>query len=334
MTAKTTGCILKSDAKNYCEKLYLEGTLGNSNINFGRYARKFFDQESIYLLDRPTPLAENTVRLYRICFNTHILPYFEDFNIADIKYTTLRVFRTSLIEKKLSTSSINTIMRTLSLIFKYATRDGIISKNPYDFLDSYNAKKNQRDAFTLEELKQLIITMPKEFKNFVAFLALTGMRISEAIGITEDDIKHDKDFLYIDLKKQFNNHKYKPLKTKECRCIPIIPEVAALYGFKPIRLPWFYKLITTRRVFFKDHEERMLSTHSLRHFFITQAKVFGINPMFVEVLAGHKLNGMEGVYTNFKVEDLVSIMDWQKAVYDSIKEYLQPDETDYSDIPF
>lgn len=292
-TAKTTGCTLKSEAKLYCEQLYLSGDLWSSRQTLQQYCSHFFDDDSPYIKDRATPLAENTVKQYRYCLNNKILPALGSIQIRDIKYSTLKNFRSDLVEKSFSVSTINSTMKTLKIILSAAFRDRVIAHNPFDYLESYKKEENTRDAFTLDEVQLLIREMPEEFRKFTAFLALTGMRISEAIGVQDEDIKQGNGFIYIDMKRQFNNGKYKPLKTKLQRPVLIIPEVNDLKGFEPIRLQWFYKLFQKIKPNFKDADERNLSFHSLRHFFITNAKVFGINPLFVEVLAGHSLKGIE-----------------------------------------
>ncbi|MCQ2598157.1 MAG: phage integrase SAM-like domain-containing protein [Treponema sp.] len=314
-SAKTTGCKLKSEARIYCEKLIESGEMGSSEKLFRIYAEHFFDDNSPYLIDRVSPLAENTIKQYRYCLNQKILPFFSSIKLNEIKYTTLRNFRSEMIENNLSVSTINSTMKTLKLILTDAFRDRLIKTNPFDYLDSYKKDDNERDAFTLEEVKYLIKEMPEEFKNFIRYLALTGMRISEAVGVTDEDIKQGNGFIYIDLNRQFNDGKYKPLKWGKKRGIPVLPEVDALKGFDPIRLQWFYKCFQKIKPSFKDYEERNLAFHSLRHFFVTNAKVFGINPLFVEVLAGHSLKGIEKTYTNLKTEDLVSILEWQKKTF-------------------
>jgi integrase len=65
-------------------------------------------------------------------------------------------------------------------------------------------------------------------------------------------------------------------------------------------------------------EERGLCLHSFRHFFITDTKASGLNPLFVEAIAGHSLRGIEATYTNFHAKDLQSIIEWQKELFKEI----------------
>lgn len=138
------------------------------------------------------------------------------------------------------------------------------------------------------------------------------MRISEAVGVREEDIKELDGIMYIDLFQQFNLKKYKPLKTKYVRQIPIIPEIKKLIGFEDVRLSAFYREYNSIKPIFENYEKRNLTFHSLRHFFITNAKSKGVISVKVEYIAGHSLKGQERVYTQFHLEDLQEIRSWQK----------------------
>lgn len=316
-TAKSTGCTSKNAAKDYCNKLYLSGNLYQSEVNFYTFAAHFYDDNSAYVKDRVSPLAENTLKGYRVKLNYCILPYFKNYKIGDINYSKLKEFRIWML-KTYSVSHVISTMNTLKHIMDAAYRDRIISVNPYSYLEPMNVKANERDAFTLKELKILYDTIPEEFQKTVLLMALTGMRISEAVGILPEDIIQADGFEYIHLTKQFNNKKYKELKGKLARSIPIMPEIKDLIGFNHLRLSAFYREYNKIKSTFENADERNLSFHSLRHFFITQAKAKGYNDVKVEFVAGHALKGITKVYTNFKPEDLTEIIDFQKEIYQEL----------------
>lgn len=311
---KTTGQKNKTAARDYCNKLYLSGSLWTSEKTFGEYAKHFYDDNSPYVRDRITPLTENTLRGYRIKMNQYIMPYFSKYKIADINYTVLKRFRIQMLEKYAPSNVVST-MSTLKHIIDNAYRDRLIPVNPYDYLETFNVQKKERDAFTYEEIIYIYKNIPEEFKNIILLMACTGLRISEAIGITSEDFCSADDFEYIHLWRQFNNHKYKDLKNKELRDIPIIPEIKQLIGFDPTRLSALYRYFEPLKKQLTNFEERKLCFHSLRHYFITASKSAGINPLKVETIAGHSLRGITKIYTNFKVTDLKDILSWQKDFY-------------------
>jgi len=317
-TAISTGKTSKAAAQTFCDALFKAGELWQSNKTFYEYAAHFYDDNRPYLRDRVEPLSENTIKGLRVKMTQYILPYFGSMKLANIKYTDLKQFRIKMLENYAPSNVIQT-MSCLKHIFDAAFRDREITVNPFEYLEPLAAKQNNRDAFTLEEITKLYNLIGPEFQNIVLLMALTGLRISEAVGVRPEDIKTEGDIIYIDLKEQLNNQKRKPLKNKECRQIPVIPEVKELIGFEPTRLAAFYRLYNKVKLEFPNAVERQLSFHSLRHFFITNAKSCGVISAKVETIAGHSLRGMEKVYTNFKVEDLTDILPWQLEIFNKIK---------------
>ena len=318
-TGKTTGQTSRGAAKKYCDELFLKGELWNSGMSFYNYAVDFYSPEKPYLKDRVTPLAKNSIKGINVKMQYYILPYFKDYKLADINYTKLKEFRIWMLTQY-SPSNVVSTMSCLKHIFDYAYRDGLIKTNPFSYLEPLQAPQENRDAFTLEEVRKLAAQVIPEFHNIILLMALTGMRISEAVGITQDDIKQGDGFLYIDLNKQWNRGEYTPLKNKNARVIPIIPEIRDFIGFTLTRVPALYREFQKVKKSFPDAEKRKLCFHSLRHFFITNAKARNIPDVKVEFIAGHSLKGISKVYTNFKADDLLEILEWQK---NTLKELLQ-----------
>lgn len=318
-TAKTTGCKLKSEAKLYCDKLYASGTLGTSRRTFKDYAEHFFDDNSVYLLDRTEPLSYHSISSYRSSLNNQLLPYFGKFKLCDISYAELKKFRVIKMQDGMKIKTINSHMRILKIIITNAFLDNQISDNPFKYLSHLKDNTKGRDAFTLEEIKTIVDTIP-EYKNITILLACTGMRRNEGGGVTLSDIKTIDGVSYIQLNKQYFLGSYKPLKTKKERFIPIIPELLSVIGESPIETFEYSAAITEIKNIFEDYEQRGVCLHSIRHFFITNAKAYGINHLVVETVAGHSLKGIEKVYTNFKPEELTPILEWQKSVFNALTE--------------
>lgn len=318
-TAKTTGCKSKNSAREFCNKLWKSGELYTTDQTFIQYAKHFYDDNGLYFKDRIEPPSINTVLDYRKQMKNHIMPYFEHKKLADINYTTLKQFRTKLLDDGYSPSMVVSVMSILKHVIEFAYKDRIIPTNPFDLLEPLNAKKQERDAFTFEEVVQLYKNIPEEFKNPILVMALTGTRISEMIALQDNEIKQGNGFEYIDLQRQFHHGDLQVLKGKNARVIPIIPDLKDLIGFEPLRLSAFYREYNKIKKTFERAEERKLCFHSLRHFFITNAKSCNVNEVKVEVIAGHSLKGITKVYTNFKAEDLKDILSWQESTLKKIQ---------------
>lgn len=318
-TAKSTGQTSKNAAKEYCNNLFLQGFLFKSSVTFRQYAEHFYDDNGLYFRDRADQLSFNTKQNYRKAMKNIIMPYFENKKLTDIDYVCLKKFRASLMTKY-SPKSIQQAMSVLKNIIDYAYKSRKIVENPYNFIESLKIPENETDAYTLSEIKMIYEKISDEFKDSVLFLALTGVRISECMGICENQIVEADGFSYIDLKVQYNNKRYMQLKGKQSRPIPIIQEIKELKICEQTRLSAFYREATKlKKECQNDNPDRNLSAfHSFRHFFITNAKSKNVNESKVEFIAGHTLKNITKVYTNFKAEDLTDILSWQKSTLEAI----------------
>jgi acylphosphatase len=68
-------------------------------------------------------------------FKNHILPYFENYSLNDIKTTDVEVWQNKLLEKY-STSTVKKCRDILNLIFKKAQADDLVNKNYVEFVDN------------------------------------------------------------------------------------------------------------------------------------------------------------------------------------------------------
>lgn len=312
-TAKTTGKTNKTLAKEYCENLYLSGGLNCSSELFGTYALHFFDDDSSYLKDRIKPLAYNTILSYRKAMRKYIFPEFKDVKIKDISYARIKRFRAELLTT-LNPSSVRLTLVPLELILTDAFRNGAINKNPFDYLEPLERQKSSRGCFTREQIKELLSYIPERYKKLVIGFACTGMRISEGFYVTQSDIRSAEGFSYIHLTRQKQNGEFCELKNKKTRDIPIIDELKDCFIGDIKSFYQFQKNVKYHAS--KIKSEKSLSCHSLRHFFVTDAKSKGVNNLKVEAIAGHSIQGIEGIYTNFTVNDLTEILKWQKELYE------------------
>lgn len=313
---KTTGCTSKNQARAFCDQLYIEGKLWSKETKYAEYTQTFFDADGLYFTDRQKKASPHTIAQYQSIQKNHLLPYFKKINLSDINYTTIKTFRLHLTNKGLSIKSITLIMTVLKVVIEYAFRDRLILTDPFIYIKPLkDTTTKHRDAFTLEEVKIVYDRIGERFKNQVLVMALTGMRIKESLCQTPDDVVDADGFSYIDLKYQIYNSSRQPLKHGSVRQIPIIPELKDYLYFNE-QVNELYNAIQDIKCTFENYEQRNLSFHSLRHFFITNSKSSGVPPIKVEYLAGHSLKGMEQIYTNFRAADCTEILEWQRKIFE------------------
>lgn len=102
--------------------------------------------------------------------------------------------------KGLKAWTIRGVLTPLSRIFRTAERRGLVSSNPVRGLDkSERPKSDQRKMRILSsvEIKALLPKVPTRFRVLITLLVFTGLRISEALALTWDDIDLAGGFVHV-----------------------------------------------------------------------------------------------------------------------------------------
>jgi integrase len=136
--------------------------------------------------------SARTLERYRDHLNHHLLPYFGRRAIQKISPDIVARFFIEKREAGLSAWTRKGMQTVLGRIFALAARRGYISENPLKRLDSSELPKpkNKQEARTLshDELAGLIEHTPTNYRPIISTLALTGMRLQEALGLVWGDV--------------------------------------------------------------------------------------------------------------------------------------------------
>ena len=317
-TARTTGCTSLMAARVYCDGLFKEGKLlaGNGKT-FREYADGFFDKNSVYVKDNA--LSPRSIAAYSTALGKNLLPLIGSRRLTDITYSSIKSLRQTLLDGGLSPGTVKLKMAALHIIMKSAYLDGMIPKDPFDYLRDLQTCVKHRDAFSLEEVKHLYEVSLPGMKEVLLLLALTGLRISELAGLSPANVKEYGGICYIRLERQYIDGAFAPLKTKRPRDIPLSPLLVPLIdGDRRNLRQMLRRELDPQIKKISGCKERLLCPHSLRHFFISSAKSYGINYLKVEAIAGHLLKGIQEVYTSFHTTDLADIISWQEWAWSRI----------------
>lgn len=144
-------------------------------------------------------------------------------------------------EKTLSVKSVNITVQSVSSMFEWAIREGIMRVNPARGLSKRDNEPDidKREPLTNEEIQHIFYSgdfIPEKFKNpadyWVPLIGLyTGMRLEEICQLHCEDIYKDEDGIWlIDICEESNDGLHdKRLKTKNAkRKIPIHQELIRL----------------------------------------------------------------------------------------------------------
>jgi integrase len=146
---------------------------------------------------------EQTRQEYKRDLERHALPFFGPLKLAEVEPRDIKRFIGQLIGLGLSSSSVRRRMAPLRALFATAIEDGLIRSNPTSRIRIPGSPADRPDdqepakALTETELARLLSEVPREWRLFVEFLAHTGLRFSEAIGLRWADVDIDAQRLHV-----------------------------------------------------------------------------------------------------------------------------------------
>lgn len=247
-------------------------------------------------------------------------------------------------------SSIHTIRGVVRPAFQMAVDDDLLRKNPFEFQLATVVVNDSvtRESITRKQERQFLdfVKNDKHFEKYydgIYILFKTGLRISEFVGLTIDDIEFDKDRIKVDHQLQRKRNmeyiiedtktpsgiRYVPMMdgVKECfrRIIEnrkkpkIEPSVADANGklhcgflfldknnMPMVALHWEKYFQHIREKYNSIYKVQMpkVTPHVCRHTFCSNMAKSGMNPKTLQYIMGHSDIGVTlNTYTHVGFED-------------------------------
>jgi len=241
-------------------------------------------------------------------------------SIGSIAPRDVLAFRDHEVNQGKSETTANLALKTLRALFNNARRQGLITNNPAEAVETFQASKEQRDAFTNGQVKALYKVASEEWKTMILLGYNLGARISDCASMT---------WRSIDLEAKVI--RYFPQKTKkrgEILLIPIMPELEAhlmsLPSSDDANAPLcpslfskgtggnrglsstFNRIMAKAGVYADEGEEkkgkgrrfRNLGFHSLRHTHTSELANAGVSSEIRKTITGHKDDRVHAIYTH------------------------------------
>ncbi len=172
--------------------------------------------------------------------------FFSDRYIDEIKRSEVKQWLNGL---NLSPKTKRHVLSLLSQIFDEAIDDEAVEKNICKGIKLPKLIKYEPEPFTQEEMALLIRYSEGWFRNLLAVLFLTGVRIGEALALEWDDIKENK----IIISKSIRRNIVSTTKTGNVREIPLFEDL------KPFLKEQSYLSGLNKRVFYYVSDSAKLS---------------------------------------------------------------------------
>lgn len=203
----------------------------------------------------------------------------------------------------------------LAQIFRKATMQGVIDKNPCDGIELKRHKNERKKALTKSEQEIFLLSSAKTSHDLLfRFLLATGLRIGEALALTKEDVNFDKSTVTVNKNVIFIKGKRivqdTPKSDAGNRTIPfprtILQELDKITTFD--LFPCSYNAVKKSIQRIAKETGLNVSPHILRHTYATRLEEAGIAPKLKQYLLGHaSLEMTQNVYTDVQ-PDYVYLM--------------------------
>ncbi len=193
---------------------------------------KLSDFIEIYFSDKQNDLKDRTIKNKRYMMQLHIVPYFGNQMMSEIKASQIIQWQNEIQKKGYSDSYLRMNQNQLTSLFTHATKIYDLPVNPCKKVKRMgNSDSRSLNFWTLDEYKQFIQTMEPGTRYYLMFEMLfwTGCRIGELLAITKADINFEKNQLSI-------NKTYYRTGMQD-----IITEPKTKQSFRTIEIPEFLK---------------------------------------------------------------------------------------------
>lgn len=295
-------------------------------------------------------VKHNTRANYNFVINVIKKEEFGAKRIDTIKLSDAKRWLIKLQDDGRGYSSIHSIRGVVRPAFQMAVDDDLIRKNPFEFQLATVVVNDSvtREAITRKQQREFLRFI-KEDKHFCKYydgiyiLFNTGLRVSEFVGLTINDIEFDKQRIKIDHQLQRTRNmeyeiltpktekgeRYVPMKEDVADCFrriiqnrkhpKIEPMIDGYSGFlfldkndmPMVALHWEKYFQHIREKYNSIYKVQMpkVTPHVCRHTFCSNMAKSGMNPKTLQYIMGHSDIGVTlNTYTHLQFEDALEEM--------------------------
>ena len=299
-------------------------------------------------------VKHNTQANYNFVINVIKKEEFGARRIDTIKLSDAKAWLIKLQDDGRGYSSIHSIRGVVRPAFQMAVDDDLIRKNPFEFQLATVVVNDSvtREAITRKQQREFLRFI-KEDKHFCKYydgiyiLFNTGLRVSEFVGLTVNDIEFDKQRIKIDHQLQRTRNmqyeiltpktekgeRYVPMKEDVADCFrriiqnrkhpKIEPMIDGYSGFlfldkndmPMVALHWEKYFQHIREKYNSIYKVQMpcITPHVCRHTFCSNMAKSGMNPKTLQYIMGHSDIGVTlNTYTHLQFED--ALVEMKKVV--------------------
>lgn len=303
---------------------YITGDHRSEDKLFGLCAQEWF--ADLRAKVERGELSESTLYSYRSALNKDILPVFGNRNMRAIHSQDLQKFVNQF--AGMSQTKITYITAALDNILQDACKNGILQKNPFEFVKKpQSSEASERRALTEAERRRVIdVSISHKYGPYIACMYYLGARPGEIRGLQWGDIDWDKGIIHIqrdiDFKKTGSDKVGSLKNAKSNRFVPVPKPLADILSelrgaddqfiFEGARSHSHLAKTTAERMWielmvacdlaeplepgannYRDSDIRskykaLITPHTMRHNYVTMCWENGLDVYTASKLVGHK----------------------------------------------
>ena len=135
-------------------------------------------------------LKESTIDSYKSQIKNNVIPYIGNIALCSLKGKDIDNMTSSLLERGLTSNSVNAAIRILKTALNYAVRNDLIYKNPIKKAMKIKPSPRKKIIPNYNQIELLVKRFMKEpvYKIPFLFCLCEGLRRGEALGVKWEDI--------------------------------------------------------------------------------------------------------------------------------------------------
>jgi len=268
--------------------------------------------------------GSKNIQRHEQALTIHVGPYFgKDHFVEDIGVPEIRKYFSARVKQGAAPSTVNKDRAALSMMFKCLIEQKLVDDNPVRQVKPMKEAAKREVYVSHEDFRTIVGYVPRWLKPILKTLYYTGMRRSEVMNLTWDNVLVQKRII------RLSEHETKERKAKR---VPLRREVVQLLedlhksysgpddrvflinglhtpSIYSLRKPWKKALRLTSALPENSHKKfELLTIHDLRHVWKTNALRSGMDMEIRETILGHTL-GISGRYGHLSDDDLVRAVD-------------------------
>ena len=259
-----------------------------------------------------------------ISYNTDLTQFlnflhteYEISDISEISHQIIRSWISSMLDSGISSRSVNRKITTLKSFYKYLMQEDVVTENPTQKIISPKNAKKLPVFVEKSKMNELLseIEFPDTFegerdKLIIDVFYMTGMRLSELLGIKKENIDFSKSSIKVLGKR--NKARIIPLSINLLNQLKKFSEKYKINSYffvnfegKKLSAKKIYNIVNKYLGMVSSLEKK--SQHILRHTFATHMLNNGADINAIKEILGHANLSATQVYTHNTIEKLKTI---------------------------